>query len=165
MADSFPIECQAQFFWCWAAVGVSINRYFSPDSPLTQCELATHILPHHPQCCDNPLPPDADVSAHLQDVLGALGALHPPPTSGPAQFKDIRTQINASLPVCARIEWPGQNLAHFVVICGFAVSASGELWLDIADPCFHNSTMPYNEFVQAYQGSGIWSDTFLVKQP
>ncbi|MDQ2843696.1 MAG: hypothetical protein M3Y72_22180 [Acidobacteriota bacterium] len=165
MADSFPIECQTECFWCWAAVGVSVNRYFTPNSPLTQCELATHILPTHPPCCENPLPPNADVSAHLQDVLSTLGALQGSPTSGPAAFADIRTQINESFPVCARVAWPGQDLAHFVVICGFAVSSSGEPWLDIADPFFPNSTVPYNEFAQAYQGSGIWTDTFLVKQP
>jgi hypothetical protein len=165
MPDSFPIQKQPQDSnWCWAAVGVSVNDYFLPGSALRQCELATHIL-NDPGCCGTP-PTGLDKTAYLQDVLRRLSVLREPPQAGIAlAFEDIRTQIDASLPVCVRIGWPDQSRGHFVVICGYAVSASGEQWVDIADPYFENSTTSYNDFVHAYQGNGEWTDTFLLKEP
>ncbi len=170
MADAFQMECQAELYWCWAAVGVSLNRYFSPDETLKQCELATHILTglhngHIVQCCNQPLPPEADTPAKLQDVLSTLGLLKGQPLTRPLTFDEIRTQINAGFPVCVRIQWQGQKSGHFVVIRGFAVLASGEQYVDIADPCYRNSTMLYEDFANYYQSYGEWSDTFPIQPP
>ena len=164
MSDSFQMEKQPQDSnWCWAAVGVSVNRYFSPDSTLELCDLASQIL-NDPGCCGDP-PSGLDKTAFLQDVLRHLNLLREPPETSSALFDDVRAQTNASLPVCVRIGWPDQSRGHFVAIRGFARSASGEQWVDIADPYFQDSTIPYDDFVQAYQGDGEWTDTFLLKQP
>ncbi len=164
MADAFEMEKQPQNSnWCWAAVGVSVNRYFLPDSPLEMCDLAGQIL-NDPDTCKVP-PSGLDKTGHLENVLRYLGLLKEPPELGALDFDNIRAQINASLPVCVRIEWSDQVSGHFVVISGFARSASGDLWVDVADPYYENATVLYDEFVHAYLGDGEWNYTFLVQQP
>lgn len=148
--------------WCWAAVGVSVDHYFRRNSTLRICELAGQIL-HTAGTCDKQ-PSGLGETAHLEDVLRHLQLLNEPPRAGVILcFDQIRTQINASLPVCVRIGWPDQVSGHFVIICGFAVSASGEQWVDVADPAFDDSIMLYDDFVNIYQGVGQWTDTFLVQ--
>jgi hypothetical protein len=165
MANLFPMEQQAHSEWCWAAVGVSIERYFSPASHLKQCELANEVLGSDKSCNDQ-MPPELNTAEYLQNVLRHLGALHQT-LEGPLAFCDIYTQIvGERLPVCAEIEWfgllPG---GHFVVVYGCPVTASGEQWVDVADPFYGFSTMLYDEFVNSYLDDGEWAYTFLVKQP
>jgi hypothetical protein len=164
MQHPYQIEQQAHQEWCWAAVGASIKNYFSPDANMTQCQIANLVLGVD-DCCNNPFPVGRDTTAALQDVLGKLNALQN--TQLPLSPQDIFTQIvTNSLPVGCRIGWFGQNdNGHFVVICGCPVTASGEQWLDIADPFYGNCTIPYDEFVHSYLNAGEWTNAFLVKQP
>jgi hypothetical protein len=164
MAHLYRMEQQEYDEWCWAAVGLSVNQYFSPSSPMKQCELANTVLTST-DCCNTPLPQGRNTSAELQIVLSDLGVLQG--TDLPLSSADIYTQIvSNSLPVCVRIGWFGQSSnAHFVVICGCPVTASGEQWLDIADPFYGDSTVPYQDFVHSYLNAGEWTATFLVKQP
>jgi hypothetical protein len=148
--------------WCWAAVGVSVNRYFAPDSNLSLRDLVETIL-NDPGACHRSS--GLDQPAHLERVLRHLKVLKEPPRAGALSFNDIRAQINAGLPVCVRVEWPDLNSGHFVIIRGYAVTASGERWVDVADPAFGNSTVPYDDFVNSYQGAGQWDYTFLVQPP
>ena len=165
MTNTFQMESQAQTEWCWAAVGATINRYFSPDVILEQCQLATALLPGNPSCCAKPLPAGANAPAPLQDALTFIGALKETKAQTALPFNDIQTQINTSFPVCARIGWRGELRGHFIAIWGFSVTASGEQWVDVADPFFGDSTIPYTELVHSYQQDGEWTDTFLVKKP
>lgn len=165
MADSFPIQKQTVVNWCWAAVALSVERYFSPDSTMTQCELAELLL-KDARACQDPLPEDLDKAEELQLALRGVHALRSSRLGEPLPFEDVRSQIiDSRLPVCVRIQWTGENRAHCVVICGCSTTASREHWLDIADPYYGFSTLPYDEFLHAYQGSGVWTDSFLVKQP
>lgn len=164
MASTFHIEKQPQGSnWCWAAVGVSVNRFFAPDSDLSLCDLAGTIL-NDPGTGHTP-PSGLDQAAHLERVLRHLKVLKEPPRAGALSFDDIRAQINAGLPVCARIEWSDLDSGHFVIIRGFAVTVLGEQWVDVADPAFGNSRVLYDDFVNSYQGSGQWDYTFLVQPP
>ena len=162
MGDTFPIEHQIAHNWCWAAVAVSVHHYLSPDTNLRQCELASRLLNHDPRCCEDPVPDDLDRPQQLDDALTAAKIVnHPKP---PLNFREIREQIDAGLPVCARIGWIGQNSGHAVVICGCPVSANGEQWVDIADPFFPNSTIRLDEFSNSYEGAGEWAESFLVEE-
>ena len=52
---NFSIQRQEHSEWCWAAVAVSVERFFDPHSKLKQCEVANKVLPKaHPPI---PLPP------------------------------------------------------------------------------------------------------------
>ena len=50
MTDAFLLEKQSQDKWCWAAVSVSVARYFLPLSPLTQCRVALAVT-GKTDCC------------------------------------------------------------------------------------------------------------------
>jgi len=164
MANSFQIKQQTYTRWCWAAVSVSTKLYFSPDSPLTQCNLAARVTGDD-RCCEVPLPSELNRSELLQTALTDASVPYQTLPDTALPFDDIRTQINESLPVCARIGWPGQDAGHFVVVYGFGVSPSGEQWVDVADPFNGYWSMPYNDFTHSYQGDGQWTDTFLTQPP
>jgi Papain-like cysteine protease AvrRpt2 len=160
MAKSFQMEPQEHPDWCWAAVCQSIECYFSGSLP-KQCEIADTVLGKK-NCCTEPL----DTAAHLEVGLKRLGALQETMPGVALSFNEIYTQIvRNSLPVCVRIGWHGQNRGHFVVIWGCPVTASGEQWLQVADPFYGYSIMRYEEFVHSYLHAGEWTDTFLVKKP
>ncbi|HMF77510.1 MAG TPA: papain-like cysteine protease family protein [Bryobacteraceae bacterium] len=166
MADPFEIVKQTGDNWCWAAVGATISRYFRPDLAMTECDVATHVL--GPNCCQAVPPPGTDVPAALQDVLSIqeIDALQDTMAGEVLEFDRLRKQIvDASLPVCVRIGWSGENRGHFVIICGCPISPSGEQWVDIVDPFFPDSVIRYDHFVSSYQDAGEWTDTFLLREP
>jgi len=159
---AFKIQTQEQLNWCWAAVGVSIDKYFSPQSTRTQCQLAGQVLGG--DCCSNS--DSCDLAEGLEDALNVTGTLKQARGGIALDFDDIRQEIEAGRPVCARIGWqPDETRGHFVVIRGYSVSSAGEPWVDIADPYYLDSTIPYDEFVNAYLDAGVWTDTFLVQHP
>ena len=169
-ADTFQIEEQTEFEWCWAAVGVSINRYFRPDSKMRQCDLATKILvplladPKLTTGCQDPVPPKLDIQADMKDVLTFLGSLSSAEV-GALSFEATRDQILSGYPVCARIGWFPGDRGHFVVIRDCAITESGEQWVDVADPFYGSSTIPYTELVNSYKSNGKWTATYLLKRP
>jgi Papain-like cysteine protease AvrRpt2 len=164
MTHSFQMEIQQYSDWCWAAVCQSIACYFS-GTATKQCEIANAVL-GTTQSCDQPLPKGLDTAAHLETGLDRLGVLRQTKAGVALSFEEIHAEIMGnSLPVCARIGWHGQNSGHFVVVCGCPVTASGEQWVDIADPFYGSSTMPYEQFVNSYLHAGEWTDTYLLKEP
>lgn len=158
----FPIQKQTEDKWCWAAVSASVDNYFSPADLMQQCTVARDVL-NALDCCTNP--DSYNTGASLELALQKVGRFKQI-FAGPAKFADVCAQLNANLPVGARIAW-NQGGAHFVVITGFTVSPSGQQVLSIADPLFRNSTVYYNDFVSAYQaktnGGGKWTHTYYVQ--
>jgi hypothetical protein len=163
MADTFEIEKQREDKWCWAAVSVTVDHYFSPGSTSTQCRVARNVL-GVTQCCSDP--DVCNTPAKLQTALTAVRKLKDTLTR-PLEFDEIRQEIEAGRPVCVRIGWSGGG-AHFVMISGYRLSASGAKLVEVADPLFPNSTILYDVLVSAYQnaqdpaGGGQWTATFLV---
>lgn len=160
----FQIQKQLEDKWCWAAVAVSVDHYFFPGSTSSQCRIARDVL-GVPQCCGDP---DAcNTAAKLQDALDAISRLREILPRA-LLFDEIRQEIDAGQPVCARIGWNGGG-GHFVVVSGYRQTVSGTQLVDVADPLFPNSTVLYDEFVSAYQnteepeGGGQWTATFLVR--
>lgn len=169
MATSFQIETQLKLNWCWAAVASTVSKYFFPDLPLTQCAIAEGVLHPGVNCCTDSTSV-CDQQAALEAALATVNtlqskSLNNQPVPGFLTFGLIRKQIDASKPVCARIQWYGEPGGHFVMISGYSISQSGEQWVDIADPYYDDSTVPYEQFVSAYLDAGAWSDTYLVDQP
>ncbi len=154
----FQIQTQKQTLWCWAAVAVSIDRYFSANSTWTQCNLASAVF-NNPNCCAQPA--DCNEAWYLQGALRTVGRLNG--TLGrPLPYDEIDAQLAAYLPVCARIAWDGGG-GHFVVIRGCRPSSSGELLVDVADPWYLDSTLTYEDFRDRYQHHGKWKGTYLVQ--
>jgi hypothetical protein len=163
MTGLFPLEKQRQDKWCWAAVSVSVDHYFSPRSNLTQCLIAQKVLNNGP-CCSGQ--EGCNRAARLQAALSVVGKLKTIVTR-PLQFDEVRREINANRPVCVRIAWSGGG-AHFVIIRGYRQSASGLQLVEVADPLFPSSTVLYDVLVSGYQNpenpddGGRWTASFLV---
>ena len=157
MPGQFQIERQEQSEWCWAAVAASIDNYFNPKSPRTQCKIASLVIGQ--DCCD-----EADCN-QLETLIDALKDIHYLSRTivGTVSFEEIQKEINRRRPVCARIEWTGGG-AHFVVISGYEVLPSGARHVYIDDPFNTPSIVDYDEFKTAYCGDGEWKDTYLVRQ-
>jgi hypothetical protein len=157
MAGQFQIETQEKSEWCWAAVAVSIDKYFNSKSTLTQCEVANRVLGGENCCKSNG---NCNQPETLIDALNSVKRLSSTLT-GPLSFELVRGELDAGRPVCARIKWSGGG-AHFVVITGYQLLTSGARHLEVVDPFNPNSTIDYDDLCNAYYGDGTWADTYLV---
>jgi hypothetical protein len=154
------MQTQIEDEWCWAAVAVSVDHYFDSQSTKTQCQVAQAVL-NNAGCCGNQ--DSCDQPAKLQDALGQRAGVGRLDQVLPRylQFSEIQDKLKANLPVCVRIGW-AKGGGHFVAIDGWSGSPASPQ-VHVVDPLFADSTVDYNEFVSAYQGSGRWTATFLVK--
>lgn len=158
MLNQFTIQPQEESEWCWAAVAVSIDKYFNPGSPLTQCEIASRVIGH--DCCNN------GISCNdAETLIQALRAINrwKRTVNGPVPFQLVKQELDAGRPVCARIKWK-DGYAHFVVLVGYEVLSSGAVHVDIADPWNPSTTVDFDHFATAYFGDGTWADTYLVTE-
>jgi len=152
----FDMQPQLESNWCWAAVSVSVDHYFSPLSTTTQCYVAGKVTGL--DCCGGV--GDCDLPERLEDALQVVNIN--PVIDPPLTFDAVRQQIDAGRPVCVRIGWPDQQRGHFVVICGYRELTSCQQLLAIADPFYAGSTIDFGEFNTNYQGGGQWTDSYLV---
>lgn len=155
-ASSFQMERQQESEWCWAAVSASVDHYFDPSSSLTQCEIASAVTKGD-SCSD---PASFDRPERLTDALTAVGKLKR--VTGPLMFEQVQAELNASRPVCVRVQWNGEG-AHFVAISGYNVLPSGVRTIEIADPHYADSTVDFDLFPSQYHGGGTWTTTYLTK--
>jgi hypothetical protein len=162
----FYLEKQYEDKWCWAAVTVGIDHYFSPTSSLTQCRIARQVITGI-ECCADPV--GCNQAEDLEDGLKAIGRWKET-RSGFLSFQEIQNELDAYRPVCARIGWYDKS-GHFVILSGYRLLTSGVQLVEVADPFFANSIVTYNHFVTAYQsgnprqpGGGEWTHTFLLKK-
>ena len=167
--EVYPMLQQQMDLWCWAAVAQSVHRVFDRTSTLSQCRIAQAVTGL--DCCNSQQWQCNQVRA-LEDALREVGHYRRD-YRWPLPFNYVRQSLDADHPICVRSEWRGGG-GHFVVICGYTISASGEEWLTIADPRRIGSgtgTAParitycrYDDFLVAYRGLGEWTDTYLVQR-
>jgi hypothetical protein len=153
--------------WCWAAVSVSVRRFFDPESSMRQCDMVQALNPDLHDCCGQPIPSPCNKVGLLQEALTKVACLQKV-IRGPLSFSQIQEQMSAGLPVCVRIGWNGGSevSGHFVVINGWSLSPTNAPMVHVLDPYFANASWPYAALISAgyHQGNGQWTDTFLVKQ-
>ena len=172
---TFQMEKQKTVNWCWAAVSVSVNRYFAPDSHWRQCGIVEVVLSHAKgpdklpfpvhACCTKPIPRRCNQPWYLEDALKQVDRLRGSPKAVHLSFKKIQREIDAHRPVCARIQWrePGSP-GHFVVISGYHITRARVRQVDVEDPATGSrSTVHYGTFVSNYRHSGRWTHTYLVE--
>jgi hypothetical protein len=168
VAYTFPMEKQQEPDWCWAAVAVSVEYYFDPQSTWTQAALAQAVLEQRRQI---PAGTDCskggcDIPWYLSDALTAVGKLRATLPGRILSYQEIQQELIADRPVCARISWQGGG-AHFVVISGYGFSPGGIPQLYVSDPLLQDSSVAissYDDFVSAYFGDGQWEETYLTQQ-
>ncbi len=159
----FNMQHQEQDMWCWAAVGVSVDDYYTSHAGGSQCSLVNAELGRS-DCCG---PSGASVSCnqpwHLEGPLGRLGH-YDHTVTGPVSFGQVDGELSASRPVGARVRWTDGS-AHFVVIWCCASNPAGTEQVSISDPFYGPWDGPYTAFVNNYRGlRGKWSHTYFTRR-
>lgn len=164
---TFAMQSQLQTNWCWAAVAVSIAKFYGTvqpgsASPWTQCALANAEL-SQTTCCSNGASASCNKSWTLDTALTRVGHLAAPRISGTIPPGDVEVELAGSRPVGARIQWYGGGQGHFVVLSGYDDS-SGSAEVDVEDPYYGPTLLlDFNTFSTAYQsGAGQWTHTYLT---
>ena len=156
----FRMQNQEMDNWCWAAVSVSVDRFFAPRSTLRQCRMAQKILKLK-RCTGRNCTEACDQPWYLDKALRRVGRLRGHPL-GRLKFAQVQQEIDNGVPVCVRIGWRGGG-GHFVVITGYSVSGRSNIErLQIKDPLYADAIVNYKSFVSSYRGAGRWTDTFLI---
>lgn len=157
----FNMEKQKQSQWCWAAVAVSVARFFQASSAFTQCRVANAELGTN-VCCANPAACNFDHT--LETALAQVGHFRDV-AHEPLPFSDVQGEINAARPLGCRIGWFGGG-GHFVILHGASVASAGgtvKRWVAVADPLFGPSDYQLINFTGAYhQGEGEWTHSYFI---
>ena len=153
------MQHQEQSNWCWSAVSVSVKLFYSPGFPITQCEQANRQFALT-TCCGSGATTTCNVPWFLNEALSGLGNLVSW-AGGAMPFADVTIQLDASRPIGCRIGWSGGG-GHFVAIDGCDSSAPQQP-ITIKDPIFGTSVLAYSTFASSYQGTGLWTHSYLTK--
>jgi Papain-like cysteine protease AvrRpt2 len=146
--------------WCWAAVAMSISRYYDPTSAVTQCSIANAMLPiangttGTVDCCSG----DVEHSpCNRRFVLSAPLAFvgHYVDHGGPDPV-GVRDEISNLRPAGVHIGWP-DGTGHFAVIYGY----SGNQFY-VADPKWGKFLISEAELFGWYQLDGMWTHTYYT---
>jgi hypothetical protein len=100
---AFPMQRQTQTLWCWAAVTASVDAFLSRGAGRTQCAVANLTL-GGTGCCRSPA--SCNRTAALEVALGRAGLLAAAYDRA-LEFHEVKAEIVADRPVCARIVWAG----------------------------------------------------------
>jgi hypothetical protein len=177
------MQQQDQCNWCWAAVASSVSTFMSPQSPMTQCQVASVYwgTPGDGCCndghtiggCDKN---DCNRTAYLENALYVVKHLRrsqsnqPNPAPGIPSQSMVIQEIDAQRPIGGKIQWSdGQPQAHFVLITGYELQGSIFV-VHVCDPEKPDGTIP-SDFpldglaaggYQGLQGSGSWIESYFT---
>lgn len=157
MVETFEMEDQKTRLWCWAAVAVSLARFYG-DPGWTQCRVVKEVLKRDHDCCDDPVPPECNTPGDLEMALRHVGC-HDSAIGGAPPPSLIAVRLDAGHPVAVEIAWEDGG-AHYVVI--HDQSASGDMLL-IADSLFGPSIRSAAQFPHRYSEVGIWLNTYFTR--
>jgi Papain-like cysteine protease AvrRpt2 len=154
------VQDQLYSNWCWSAVSTSVSHFYNPASAWTQCTLANAEL-EQTGCCADGSTPQCNKDWYLDRALKRTGNLQSWVGNAVA-LSDLEHEVNAGRPVGVRIGWEGGG-GHFVVIDGYSDPGTGPGFLNIEDPFYGKSRMPYSAFRNTYQGTGSWTHTYYTR--
>jgi len=169
---NFKVQYQEKSNWCWAAMALSVAKFYDSDFKYTQSDIANGELDRTD--CSKEMPDDpCNKSGYLMSSLNRVDHFETwyvrrPKKSSRLQDQvrrhiehEIRKEINHGRPLCARIAWVGGG-AHFVGIYGYAAdSADSKLGgVAIADPLWGLSDVDWEDFPVRYRVGGTYTDSY-----
>jgi hypothetical protein len=158
MLPSYVTYFQRRTLWCWAAVTMSINRYYQPESNVTQCWIANRTLGRSDCCFDDADNGSCNVQASLGDALRTVGHYA---GQQPADVAEARRQIDQEQPAGIFIRWSPTE-GHFASICGYVDTPRGTEFV-VADPRYGNRSVLASELLDGrYRGAGEWTTLYLT---
>jgi hypothetical protein len=167
---TFAMQVQSQNQWCWAALAVSVARYYAPSSTVTQCSLANwafgnaasvncctaQAAPLFP--CNQPYRPDT--------ALAYLGNLNAPMRPQSLLFSEVVAQIVLANPIGIGIMWQGGgNVGHALCITGYDCTDPdpANAYIEVKDPTYGATLAKFSNFPANYQTGASWVQTYLTK--
>lgn len=151
----FLMQRQVQSQWCWAATSASVSIFYNAASSWTQCLVATKII--GTTCCVSPS--GCNKPWYLDEALTAtdnFSAISPPLT-----FQQVESELASGRVIGARVGWRGGG-GHFMAIYG-CKTINGINYYSIDDPIYGKSEITENAFLNAYQGAGSWTHSYITK--
>ena len=156
----FTIEKQLHTQWCWAAVSVSVARFYRRWSPWTQCKVVSKE--RGADCCQDGGRSECNQPHYLDRALECTGTLGQY-FDHPLTQDDVRREIGRRSPLGCRVGW-NHGGGHFIVITGYEDDADAmRVDLDDPDPFFAASTYPWDEFLTRYRGRGTWTHSYTTR--
>ena len=154
----FNIRTQEQSNWCWAAVGVSVSKFYDSCSKWTQCSLVDAELDCS-CCCNEGSSKRCNKPWYLDRALRRTYNYHNW-RSGSLSVEELIAELESGAPVAVRIGWKGGG-GHFVCI-DHCVTGDRQ-YIEVHDPWSGSATCEYIEFASNYKGMGKWTHTYLTK--
>lgn len=156
----FVMSHQQQQNWCWAAVALTVTRYYNTTSTwISQCQIASSGLgfmccPYGRNCQDCDTPWRLDLALGVTNNFNTWAP-------GQASISQIVVEIDGGKPLGVRIGW-SNGTGHFCCITGYWM-CDGETMLHIEDPECGWWHISYTDFCSQHQGDGIWTDSYWTK--
>lgn len=161
---NYTMEYQQHLNWCWAAVAISVARYYTPALVLTQCQLVNLQLGRGDCCnCGDWISPwhPCNSTSNTSTAIERVGHLEGV-DAAPATFQQVRTEIDNLRPLALRFGWLLGG-GHAVTCSGYYQSNQIGEYLVIEDPTLGLSLMPYANVRRPYWGFGTWTHTSFTK--
>jgi hypothetical protein len=156
---------QPNAYWCWAAMALSVLKFYKPGNNRLLCGLVNEIF-QLKTCCQTPTPTqcldgyDTGAAMNHLSVLAQTNA-------GPPDYRLVVAEIDNNRPVAVDITWFAGG-GHSLSIYGYLYDNQQQIFaLRVGDPwqAFGNSWVPYDLFPGCYHGGASWSLTHWSKSP
>ena len=164
---SFSMEPQDQDQWCWAAVAISICRFYKDRRWQHQCDLVNQILAPilgGIDCCQDGASNTCNISFSLSDALNTTGHLAQRVQSV-VSFEDLRQEIDVrQRPVAIRIAFSDLITRHFIAVVGCAETPDGKQMVKVADPSpstGHAASIEYKSLLNDYRPGATWDESYF----
>jgi len=162
---NFQMQHQEQDNWCWAATSCSVERFYNQVSTWTQCKIANSALVRN-DCCGAGAGGPCNQGWYLDRVLQLVGHMNVF-SNGVINPDQIDGEMGQGRPVGIRTAWAGGG-AHFLALRGrYTLWDANQQayinWVSVSDPWYGDSEVLYSTFLNSYQGSGTWAQTYTTK--
>lgn len=152
------IEPQIMSQWCWAAVALSVRKFYDNQFAVTQSAFVSEML-NIPQCRHIPFA-FCNQRFSLQIALESLQVLEEK-LDEPCAEEDIITEISNGRPIGCQLVRNGFD-GHYILIKGVSGTGSS-LQLEIADPFDGDyRVLSFRELLFEYRESQ-WEQTFFTR--
>jgi hypothetical protein len=156
------ISAQTESNWCWAAVSSSVSSFYNAASAWSQCLIANSAFSRN-DCCAGGASTTCNQQFYLERALSITQNLKSF-LQRSITFAEIQAEIGLRAPVGTRVLWNGGG-GHFQAICGWLVGPSGVQYIDVTDPIYLNTQIPFASFASSYQSGATWTHSYLTEPP
>jgi hypothetical protein len=154
---NFAMQRQQKTNWCWAAVAVSVSKFFKTNTKWIQCRLVNAELGRN-DCCGQGEKENCNRVYYLDRALSKTDNLDSW-SSGAGNLGHVMQAVEAGRPLCARVKWSDGG-GHFLAIDGYNRDLD---MIAVDDPWFGASDWVLSVFQTSYWGSGTWTDRYQVR--